>query len=438
MSMTLPYSVAVLGVPFHNVTIEEAVSFIEDKIDEGGFHQVATANVDFLMNSMRDKDLQKILLSCDLVVPDGMPVLWAAKLLGVSLKQRVCGVDLVPQLAQLCVRRRFSMFLLGASEKVSMTAAENLKQRFPGLRIAGRYSPPVQPLEKMNHQEILDRIAAARPDILLVAFGNPKQEKWLAMNREKLNVPVCIGVGGSLDFVAGTVPRAPRWMQSTGLEWLYRMSQEPKRLAHRYLHDAIGLALHMPSQLFATALQPRHKTKSGIFLDYTGNTGVISIYGDFTGPLVQEFQALSEAAIASSMNLVLNLSQTTFLGADSLGSLIQVSSAMRRSRQQLWLAEMRPHLLRILQSAHLNTHFMSTTSVDDALYRTARAEQKELARQNIVQDASRSMAPNTVQVRLELLQDICQKITVAPAMNHAGYSTAAVPGQGYPFRTSLG
>jgi N-acetylglucosaminyldiphosphoundecaprenol N-acetyl-beta-D-mannosaminyltransferase len=437
MSMTLPYAVAVLGVPFHSVTIDEAVDFIEDKIDEGGFHQIATANVDFLMNSLRDKSLQEILFSCDLVVPDGMPVLWAARLLGGSLKERVCGVDLVPQLAGLCVRRHFSMFLLGASDKVSARAAENLKQRFPGLRIAGRYSPPVQPLEKMNHEEILDRIAQAKPDILLVAFGNPKQEKWLAMHRDRLNVPACIGVGGSLDFVAGAVPRAPRWMQSTGLEWLYRMGKEPKRLAQRYLHDAIGLALHVPSQLFATAMQPRHKTKSGIFIDHTNNTSVISIYGDFTGSLVSEFQSLSGAAIASGMNLVLNLSQTTYLGADSLGSLIQVASAMRQSHQQLWLAEMRPHLLRMLQSAHLNKHFMTTTSVDDALYRTAKAEQNSLARPIGIQGASR-MASNTVQVRLELLQDICQKIAVnTPAMQHAEYSSAPPSGQSYAFRTSL-
>src|SRR6202012_942314 len=126
---------------------------------------------------------------------------------------------------------------------------------FPGLRIAGRYSPPMQPLEKMNHEEILDRIAQAKPDILLVAFGNPKQEKWLAMPRNRLNVPVCIGVGGSLDFVAGAVPRAPKWMQSTGFEWAYRIAQEPKRLAQRYVHDAIGLAMHIPSQFIATAMQ---------------------------------------------------------------------------------------------------------------------------------------------------------------------------------------
>ncbi|HEY2497482.1 MAG TPA: WecB/TagA/CpsF family glycosyltransferase [Candidatus Angelobacter sp.] len=425
MATTLPYTTAVLGVPFHSVTINEAIDFIEEKIDEGGFHQIATANVDFLMHSMRDKKLQEILCSCDLVVPDGMPILWAAKMLGSSLKERVCGVDLVPQLAKLCVKRRFSIFLLGASDAVSARAAEKLKESFPGLKIAGRYSPPARPLEQMNHEEILNRIAQAKPDILLVAFGNPKQEKWIAMHRDRLNVPVCIGVGGSLDFVAGAASRAPQWMQSCGLEWFYRMSQEPKRLVQRYFGDAIGFALHMPSQLFTTALQPRNKTKAGVFLDHTGTTDVISIYGDFTGPMVKEFQSLTRATIANGMNMVMNLAQTTYLGTDALGSMIQISSALRQSNRELWLAEMRPHLLRMLQSAHLNMYFMATTNVDDAIYRAERAEQRHHMRSAASRRTNR-VTPATVQIRFEILQDICQKIAVkSPAMSTSPHNAAA-------------
>lgn len=425
MATTLPYTTAVLGVPFHSVTIDEAIDFIEEKIDEGGFHQVATANVDFLMHSMRDKGLQEILCSCDLVVPDGMPILWAAKLLGSSLKERVCGIDLVPRLAKLCLERHFSIFLLGASDAVSARAADNLKRSFPGLRIAGRYSPPARPLKQMNHEEILQKIAQAKPDILLVAFGNPKQEKWIAMHRDRLQVPVCIGVGGSFDFVAGSVSRAPGWMQNCGLEWLYRVSQEPKRLAQRYFHDAVGLAVHMPSQLFTTALQPRNKVRSGVFLDHIGTTDVISVYGDFTGPMVKEFQSLASAAIANGMNMVMNLAETTYIGTDALGSMIQISSALRQSKRELWLAEMRPHLRRMLQSAHLNMYFMTTTSVDDAIHRAERAEQRHHTRATATRRANR-MAHATVQVRFEILQDICQKIAVnTPDMRHTARGTSA-------------
>ncbi len=431
MATTLPYSTAVLGVPFHGVTVEEAVGFIEEKIDEGGFHQVATANVDFLMHSIRDKGLQEILCSCDLVVPDGMPILWAAKALGGSLKERVCGVDLVPRLAALCVQRHFSMFLLGASEAVSAQAAENLKKSFPGLRIAGRYSPPARPIDQMNHEEILERIAAAKPDILLVAFGNPKQEKWIAMHRERLSVPVCIGVGGSLDFIAGSTARAPRWMQKSGLEWLYRMAREPKRLASRYLQDLIGLAVHMPSQFFTTALQPKHKIRPGIFVDHVGTADVISIYGDFTGSLVQEFQSFTKSSVENGMNVVLNLAETTYLGTDALGSMIQLSSTMRQSHRELWLAQMRPHLLRMLQSAHLNMYFMITSTVDDAILRADRAEQRHYARSAAARGTGR-LTPATVQVRFELLQDICRTIAINPsATNHSARNTST----DYAFRT---
>jgi len=417
MATTLAYTTAILGVPFHDVTINEAVRFIEEKIDEGGFHQVATANVDFLMHSLRDKELQNILCSCDLVVPDGMPILWAARLLGTALKERVCGVDLVPSLAALCVERDFSIFLLGASDAISAGAAENLKKRFPGLRIAGRYSPPLQTLERMNHEEILKRIAMAKPDILLVAFGNPKQEKWIAMHRDRLQVPVCIGIGGSLDFISGAIHRSPQWIQKAGFEWLFRVFQEPKRLTKRYLGDAIGLALHMPAQLINTALQPRHKADSSILQEQIGNIEIFSIQGDFTGTLVNEFQELAKTASENGKHLILDLGQTTYLGQDSLGTLIQLSVTARERRHQLWLAEPQPPLRRMIKSAHLDTCFMTAATLDDAVYRTARAAEHDFFQMTSTRKTNCS-ASQTVRVQFEFPQEICCKITVAKSVVH--------------------
>jgi N-acetylglucosaminyldiphosphoundecaprenol N-acetyl-beta-D-mannosaminyltransferase len=341
-----------------------------------------------------------------------MPILWGSRLLGSPLKQRVCGVDLVPRLAELCAREGHSMFFLGASEQNSFRAAENLKQRYPGLRIAGRYSPPVMPLDLMNHEDILRRIERAKPDILLVAMGNPKQEKWLAMHRHRLNVPICIGIGGSIDFVAGAVKRAPRWMQSTGLEWFYRMMQEPRRLVQRYIGDACGFARYMPQQMIAMAMQPRRKTKSGIFADQAGNTSVISVYGDLTGPMLEEFNVMTRDAVDCGMNLVLNLSQTHYIGPDALGSLVSTASEIRAARGQLWLAEMRPHLQRVIHGARLAGLFMTTTSVSDALHRTARAEQRLFHNSHAVKSLGHG-PEDPVQVRVELLQDVCRKVTAA-------------------------
>ncbi len=412
MASALPSTVAILGVPFHNVTMDETIAFVDEKIRDRGFHQIATANVDFLIHAIRDKEMQQILCSCDLVIPDGMPILWGSRLLGSPLKQRVCGVDLVPRLAELCAREGYSMFFLGASEQNSFRAAENLKQRYPGLRIAGRYSPPVMPLDLMNHEDILRRIERAKPDILLVAMGNPKQEKWLAMHRHRLNVPICIGIGGSIDFVAGAVKRAPRWMQSTGLEWFYRMMQEPRRLVQRYIGDACGFARYMPQQMIAMAMQPRRKTKSGIFADQAGNTSVISVYGDLTGPMLEEFNVMTRDAVDCGMNLVLNLSQTHYIGPDALGSLVSTASEIRAARGQLWLAEMRPHLQRVIHGARLAGLFMTTTSVSDALHRTARAEQRLFHNSHAVKSLGHG-PEDPVQVRVELLQDVCRKVTAA-------------------------
>lgn len=428
MLMTDPATVAVLGVPFHNVTMDDTVAWVDSKIRSRGFHQIATANLDFLVHAIHDPEMQEILCTCDLVIPDGMPVLWGARLLGSALKQRVCGVDLVPRLAELCVRKNYSMFILGASEKNSARAAENLCERYPGLRIAGRYSPPVAPLGQMNHEDILRRIERARPDILLVAMGNPKQEKWLAMHRDRLNVPVCIGVGGTIDFIAGAVKRAPRWMQRGGLEWAYRMLQEPGRMFQRYFGDAMGFARYMPQQYVAMAMQPRHRTKAGIFTDHTDNACVISAYGDLTGEMLEEFRTAAGDALRCGMNLVLDLSQTHYIGPDALGALISIASELRAQNSQLWLAEMRPHIQRVINSSRLAGLFMTTSSVADALHRTERAEQR-MAHLHQAMQAEGGESEGPVQVRVELLQGVCRKVNAAN--NSAPFETTQENGLSY-------
>jgi len=168
----------------------------------------------------------------------------------------------------------------------------------------------------------------------------------------------------------------------------------------------------MPQQMIAMAMQPRRKTKSGIFADQAGNTSVISIYGDLTGPMLEEFNVMTKDAVDCGMNLVLNLSQTHYIGPDALGSLISTAAEIRAARCQLWLAEMRPHLQRVIHGARLAGLFMTTSSVGDALHRTARAEQRIFHNSRTVQSLGHG-AEDPVQVRVELLQDVCRKVTAA-------------------------
>jgi N-acetylglucosaminyldiphosphoundecaprenol N-acetyl-beta-D-mannosaminyltransferase len=402
-------------VLFDNVTMDEAVDFIDRKILEGGFHQVATANVDFVMHAIRDKGLQDILCGCDLVVPDGMPIIWAARMMGTHLKERVAGVDLVPRLADLAARRGYGIYLLGASDRNSELAADHLREMYPGLRIVGRHSPPVGSLEEMDHEEILRRIERAEPEILLVALGNPKQEKWLAMHRDRLRVPVCVGVGGTLDFLSGAARRAPGWMRSSGLEWLFRTCQEPRRLALRYLNDAAGLAMHLPPQMALAVTQKRDILRSGIHSHDAGQCCVISIRGSLSGKVLLRFDQFVRDALQSGRHIVLDMAETTHLGLDSVGSLLHLATLMKQGHRELWIAEMRPHILRVLRTARVDSYFDYTSSVGDALYRVVKADYRLLTESHSVSptaSTSSSHASRTygVHIKVELLQNVCEKI----------------------------
>ncbi|RRR65913.1 MAG: WecB/TagA/CpsF family glycosyltransferase [Candidatus Viridilinea halotolerans] len=230
----------VLGVPIDNLTMDEALArcdeFIADGRTTGRTYQIATVNADFVVNSLHDPELRRILQEADMSTADGMPLVWASRLLGGALPGRVTGADMVPALARRAAEKGYSIFFLGARPGVAAQAAAILQQRNPGLKVAGVYSPPPASILEMD-TTALDLVKQARPDILLVAFGNPKQEKWIRMHAPELPVPLAVGIGGTLDMIVGVTRRAPSWMQTVGLEWLYRMAQEPRRLVKRYLHD---------------------------------------------------------------------------------------------------------------------------------------------------------------------------------------------------------
>jgi N-acetylglucosaminyldiphosphoundecaprenol N-acetyl-beta-D-mannosaminyltransferase len=367
-------SVAILGVPIDNVTMQQVLAAIESSIDEGGFHQIATANVDFLINSIHDVELKEILGACFLVLPDGMPLVWASRLMGASLQERVSGADLVPRLVELAAIRDYSIFLLGSSETSSRGASRWISQHYPKVRVVGRYCPAFAELEEMDHEDILLQIEAAQPDILLVAFGSPKQEKWLAMHRHRLRVPVCIGVGGSLDLLAGRLPRAPLWMRERGLEWFYRACHEPARLGWRYARDASGLARYLTAQLAATAAQNKRVSLNSLTEETIGAATVLRVGGRLTGAPVGDFEREARMAVGAGHHLVLDLASTTYLGADALGALIHLGGVARRHNRELWLTGLRPFLCRLIQATQLEASFRIAPKVADALRRMAPAQ----------------------------------------------------------------
>ncbi|HEY0797140.1 MAG TPA: WecB/TagA/CpsF family glycosyltransferase [Acidisarcina sp.] len=362
--------IAILGVPIDDLSMEDAVQRIDQLIERGGFHQVATANVDFLMNSMDDQELMDILHRCEIVLADGMPLVWASRIMGTPLTQRITGADLLPHLIKLSQSKKRRMFLLGATEDRSRAAAEWIERTYPGAQLAGRYSPPFCALEELDHDHIIDLIEQAGVDILLVAFGNPKQEKWLAMHRNRLRVPVCIGVGASIDFLSGQHPRAPNWMQHAGLEWLHRFIIEPRRLGGRYARNAFGVLLYLSQQVFAISMQSRSSNPFRLSLVDKSNALVFDVTGELTGAALQEFRDLLKRSVVGDRAVILNLTGTTYVGADGLGILLDLSSRLRDRGQELWLVGLRVGLQRLFRTAFIHRRlFRIAPTVAEALRR---------------------------------------------------------------------
>ena len=228
------------GVPIDSLTMDGTIDRIGDLIERGRAtnrtYQVATVNVDFLVNALSDPEVMRLLQAADLNLADGMPLVWASRWLGSTLPERVAGADLVPALGNASQQRGWKVHLLGAGPGVADRARRAMITAHPGAHVTSDGSPTIGDARLVD-EDLVERIEAIDPDILCVAFGNPKQERFIAAYRDHLRCPVMIGIGGSLDMLVGDKQRAPRWVQRLGVEWIFRAAQEPRRLGRRYAHD---------------------------------------------------------------------------------------------------------------------------------------------------------------------------------------------------------
>ena len=211
---------------------------IEGMIESGERGYVCHAAVNTLMNAHRDPEARRALDGAAMVLPDGMPVVWALRSFGEPISDRVYGPDLMLIECARLVERGARHFLYGGRDGDATSAlAAALRERFPGIAIAGSWTPPFRDLTDAEDAEVAELIDASDTDVVWVGTGSPRQERWMARMRPRLRAPVLVGVGAAFDFHAGILAQAPRWMQGRGLEWLYRLSREPRRLGPRYLRD---------------------------------------------------------------------------------------------------------------------------------------------------------------------------------------------------------
>lgn len=231
-----------LNTEIDNITMNEAIDRAEELIIKKKPSYVVTPNVDHIVKLENDKEFQEVYKYADLILTDGMPLIWISKIKGNPIKEKISGSDFFPKLCERAAKKGYSIFLLGAAEGVATKAAKNLKEKYEGLNIVGTYSPSYG-FEKKDDEikMIIEMVNKAKPDILAVGLGAPKQEKFLHKYRNDLNVPISLAIGASIDFEAGNINRAPKWMQNCGLEWFYRLCKEPKRMFKRYLVDDLKI-----------------------------------------------------------------------------------------------------------------------------------------------------------------------------------------------------
>ncbi len=221
-----------------NLTAAEAKIVVDQLIQSGGTHYVVTPNSDIVVKMQDDEELRTICNNADLILTDGQIVVKLSKYLGNPIKERVCMTDFVWDVCDLAVEKNYKIFLFGGKEDVLEKATSVIKEKYPTINIVDSYSPPFG-FENDNKQleEANERIKNSKADILIVFLGCPKQEKFIYNNKDKYSIPISFTMGGCVDFIGGSVKRAPKWMQDVGLEWFYRFLQEPKRMFKRYFVD---------------------------------------------------------------------------------------------------------------------------------------------------------------------------------------------------------
>lgn len=225
----------VCGVPVSAINLQEACRQIDEWIQQKEQRYVCIAPVATIVDAQNDQDYRKVVIGADMITPDGMPLVWIGRFKGKHHVGRTYGPDLLEALCKEGEIKGYRHYFYGGTQECSQRLEINLKRRFPNIQIAGRYVPGQLPIHFLEKEEILKGIDQSRADILWIGLGSPKQDFWMAEHRNRLNVPVMIGVGAAFDFLAGTKPQAPRWIRQSGLEWFYRLCCEPQRLAKRYL-----------------------------------------------------------------------------------------------------------------------------------------------------------------------------------------------------------
>ncbi len=369
MKTTLPEPpmTVLLGLPFHDITLEETLAYCAAAMHGKEPSYLVTANVDFTTQAYEDPDLKKIVFFADRVVCDGMPLVWLSKWFGHPLRERVAGSDMVPKLLEICGKERHSVFFFGSDLNTLEEAKIIVEKRYPGLKVVGIDSPPFGAVVEWDNDALCAKMRASGAQLLLVCLGCPKQERWIFAHYKEAGIPLSIGVGASLDFITGKQKRAPRWMQKVGMEWFWRMASSPKRLVKRYSKDFVFLAAaswqqyqsHRHRMLIADPAQSSPK------LEEERKFQLTRVY--WAGNL--QLQDLAGAPIPENMQapVLLDASGITFMDSSGLGRFAALVRTCRTADQQLVVVNPSLAFKTAIRAVRMDSLYQTADTEADAL-----------------------------------------------------------------------
>lgn len=361
-----PPITVLLGLPFHDITLEETLEYCADAMKGSENRYLVTANVDFTTQAYEDPDLKKIVFFADRVVCDGMPLVWLSKLLGSPMRERVAGSDMVPRLLEICGREGHSVYFFGSDLDTLIEAKGIVETRYPGLKVVGVDSPPFGAVIEWDNDALCEKMRASGAQLLLACLGCPKQERWIFAHHRETGIPLSIGVGASLDFITGKQKRAPVWMQKSGLEWFWRMSSSPGRLVSRYSKDLVFLG---KASLQQANSQRRRRNiqipRASPSISLTPASPVQRI--SWAGNLQKSDLSGAPVPDTTDAPVLLDVSQVTFIDSSGLGRLAMLARVCRTAGQMLVVVNPSEVFAKAIRAVRMETLFSSAASENEAL-----------------------------------------------------------------------
>ena len=327
----------VLGMPIDAINMAKVVHRMEAAAANRTAFLISTPNLNFLVNSRSDPEFRESLLDSDLCLPDGMPIVWIARLLGLPIKERVAGSDLLDRLrAPGQGKRRFTIFLFGGGEGIAAAAARALNSEPGGLNCVGTMAPGFGEVSEMSHDHIIDTVNSSHADFLVVSLGAKKGQMWLQRNHERLTIPIRAHLGAALNFQAGTVKRAPPKVRAWGLEWLWRIKEEP-HLWRRYWSDGLVLLHLLLTRILPLAVatrwnrfRPKHPARDLLIKTSRNDQSImISLCGAATEKHIRKAVSCFEEALRGQQNVIIDLSDTCLIDPRFFGLLLMLRKQLK-------------------------------------------------------------------------------------------------------------